>query len=143
MAIAQEGDTVLIHYVGWLDDQTVFCDSRNDEPIELVIGENYLLPALEFALVGMESGEEKALRLAPDHGYGHYMPDLVFTVNASRIPPDSLPEIGGKKRVTIERDDEDVDVMVMRTTEQICVVDGNHPLVGKTLNFTVNLLEGY
>ena len=109
----------------------------------MVIGENYLLPALEFALVGMESGEEKALRLAPDHGYGHYMPDLVFTVNASRIPPDSLPDIGGKKRVTIERDDEDVDVMVMRTTEQICVVDGNHPLVGKTLNFTVNLLQVY
>ena len=143
MAVAQEGDTVLIHYVGWLDDQTVFCDSRNDDPIELVIGENYLLPALEFALVDMQPGEDKALRLAPDHGYGYYVPDLVFTVNSSRIPPDSLPEIGEKKRVTIERDDEDVEVTVMRTTEKICVVDGNHPLVGKTLNFTVSLLEVY
>lgn len=140
MSIAEEGDTVLIHYVGWLDDQTVFCDSREDEPIELVIGENNLLPALEIALVGMESGEEKAVRLAPDLAYGYYMPDLVFTVNSSRVPPNALPEIGDKRRVTIERDDEDVEVMVMRTTEQICVVDGNHPLVGKTLNFTVSLV---
>ena len=68
------------------------------KPVELVIGENYLLPALEFALVDMEPGEEKALRLAPDHGYGYYMPDLVFTVNSSRIPPDSLPEIGEEAR---------------------------------------------
>ena len=141
MSIAEEGDTVLIHYVGWLDDQTVFCDSREDEPIELVIGENHLLPALEIALVGMASGEEKALRLAPDLAYGYYMPDLVFTVNSTRVPPDALPEVGDKRRVTIERDEEDVEVMVMRTTEQICVVDGNHPLVGKTLNFTVSLVH--
>ena len=141
MAAAEQGDNVLIHYVGWLDDQTVFCDSREEEPVELVIGDNHLLPALEFALVGMNPGDEKALRLAPDNGYGYYMPDLVFTVNSGRVPPDALPEVGAKKRVSIERGDEDVDVMVMRTTEKICVVDGNHPLVGKTLNFTLTLLE--
>lgn len=141
MATAATGNTVRLHYVGWLDDQSVFCDSRAEEPIELVVGENHLLPALELAIVGMAAGEEKALRLAPEHAYGHYVPDLVFTVNSSRVPPDALPEVGEKRRVTIERDNEDVDVTVMRTTEQICVVDGNHPLVGKTLNFTVNLLE--
>ena len=57
----------------------------------------------------------------------------------SRVPPEALPEIGKKQRVTIDGD-APVEVTVMRTTEEVCVVDGNHPLVGRTLNFSISLI---
>ena len=140
MEQAEPGDTVLVHYTGWLDDQTVFCDSReDDQPVELVLGEHVLLPALEGAFVGMSPGDDKSVRLGPEQAYGHYVSDLVFTVARSRVPPEALPEIGEKQRVTIDGD-APVEVTVMRTTEEVCVVDGNHPLVGRTLNFSISLI---
>ena len=139
MEEAEPGDTVLVHYTGGLDDQTVFCDSRDDQPVELVLGEHVLLPALEGAFVGMSPGQDKSVRLQPEQAYGHYVSDLVFTVPRTRVPPEALPEVGQKKRVTIDGSDS-VEVTVMRTTDEVCVVDGNHPLVGRTLNFSISLV---
>ena len=137
----QPGNFVIIHYRGWLDDMTEFCNTyENNEPVGLWVGKHEYLPALEGALIGMKPGEVKQLRLNADQAYGRYVPQLVFTVPIEKVPPGSLPELGEKRRVVVNEDD-GVEVTVIRTTRAMVVVDGNHPLVDRSLNFKLEVLE--
>ena len=51
-----------------------------------------------------------------------------------------LPEIGVKARLEIPGES-DVEVTVMRTTEDTVVIDGNHPLHSQRLRCLVHLYE--
>ena len=120
---------------------TEFCNTyESGEPVELWIGGHEYLPALEQALIGMRPGEVKQLRLNAEQAYGHYVPQLVFTVPIEKVPPGSLPELGERRRVVVNKED-GVEVTVVRTTRAMVVVDGNHPLVDRFLNFQVEVLE--
>ena len=38
MAKAQNGDTVKVHYTGKLEDGTVFDTSKNNDPLQFILG---------------------------------------------------------------------------------------------------------
>ena len=46
----KKGDTLRVHYVGTLDDGTVFDSSRERDPLEFVMGKGMLIPGFEKAL---------------------------------------------------------------------------------------------
>ena len=59
MTQAKNGDTVKIHYTGKLDDGTVFGSSVNKDPLQFKIGDGRIIPGLEEAVIGMNTGEKK------------------------------------------------------------------------------------
>jgi hypothetical protein len=68
---AQSGQTVSVHYTGWLADGTQF-DSSLDrgQPITFVLGSGQIIPGFDEGVTGMKVGETRRLILPPDLAYG-------------------------------------------------------------------------
>jgi FKBP-type peptidyl-prolyl cis-trans isomerase len=87
------GDTVVVHYVGTLQDGTEFDNSnKRGEPFEFTVGEGRVIKGWEEGLVGMKVGGQRILVIPPDMGYGKNgigpIPGnatLVFSINLLEI----------------------------------------------------------
>lgn len=140
MAQAKQGDLVKVHYTGTLDDGSMFDSSTDREPLQFVIGEGMLIPAFEQAIVGMLPGEERSVHIPADEAYGPYMDELVLEVDKNQIPPYLSPEEGMQLQIT-QDDGSSTVVKVVRLTDEKVYLDANHPLAGKDLNFSIELVD--
>ena len=68
---AQTGQTVSVHYTGWLADGTKF-DSSLDrgQPLTFVLGAGQMIPGFDEGVAGMKVGGMRRLILPPDLAYG-------------------------------------------------------------------------
>lgn len=140
MAQAKQGDLVKVHYTGTLDDGSMFDSSADREPLQFVIGEGMLIPAFEQAIVGMLPGEERSVHIPADEAYGPYMDELILEVDKNQIPPYLSPEEGMQLQIT-QDDGSSTVVKVVRLTDEKVYLDANHPLAGKDLNFSIELVD--
>ena len=68
---AQAGDTLSVHYTGWLQDGTQFDSSRDrGAPFEFVLGQGNVIPGWDQGLVGMKVGGVRRLTIPPNLAYG-------------------------------------------------------------------------
>ncbi|HIM89384.1 MAG TPA: peptidylprolyl isomerase [Dehalococcoidia bacterium] len=141
MAPAANGDTVKIHYTGTLDDGYKF-DSSYDhlEPLEFTIGRGEMIRGFEQAVVGMEPGETKIVRIASNQAYGRHNPEKVIQVSRSKMPDGLEQEIGMRVQGSMP-DGQTVEFTIVSLTESEVTLDGNHSLAGKDLTFDIELLE--
>lgn len=65
------GQTVYVHYTGWLADGTKF-DSSFDrgKPLDFVLGQGRVIKGWDEALATMRVGERRRLQIPPSIGYG-------------------------------------------------------------------------
>ena len=141
MAPAANGDSVKIHYTGTLDDGYKF-DSSYDhlEPLEFTIGRGEMIRGFEQAVVGMEPGETKIVRIASNQAYGRHNPEKVIQVSRSKMPDGLEQEIGMRVQGSMP-DGQTVEFTIVSLTESEVTLDGNHSLAGKDLTFDIELLE--
>lgn len=140
MGQAEHGATVKVHYTGKLDDGTVFASSTEHEPLEFTIGESQVIPDFEQAVIGLNPGESKAIKIPADKAYGPYEEEMVVAVDRDRLPPNFQPEVGQQLQVS-QADGRTITVMVTDVSESSVMLDANHPLAGKDLNFDIQLVE--
>jgi peptidylprolyl isomerase len=140
MAQAKAGDTVKVHYTGSLEDGTVFGGSPKQEPMEVTIGQQVVLPSFENAIIGMDEGDTKTVTIPPENGFGQPQEDLIFQVERTQFPPGIDLKLGGVLRVESDTG-KDFDVTVINIGDEKVTLDGNHPLAGKTLNLEIQLVE--
>ncbi|MBI4158338.1 MAG: FKBP-type peptidyl-prolyl cis-trans isomerase [Candidatus Yanofskybacteria bacterium] len=68
---AENGDTLSAHYIGKLENGTVFDESYGrGQPIQFVLGAGQLIQGWELGLVGMKEGGKRRLVIPPELGYG-------------------------------------------------------------------------
>ena len=141
MVKVENGNTVSVHYSGTLDDGTEFDNSRNrGEPITFTVGSGEMIPGFESALPGMEPGEKKTFTISPDNAYGQRNEEAVQTVSASSFPPDF--EIVDDATIQGTKPDGQIFLAkVISHTESDVILDFNHPLAGKDLNFSIELMN--
>lgn len=138
--MAEFGETVLIHYVGTLDDGREFENSRAaGKPLEVKIGAGRLLPAVERAIIDMFPGERRKVSLEPRQAFGAYDPQLVERVpahlipSASNLPVGSFIELGTRAgRIRAK---------VVSADASEVVLDCNHELAGHAVTFDIELLS--
>jgi peptidylprolyl isomerase len=139
MPQAQPGNTVRVHYTGRLDDDRVFDSSEGREPLEFTLGQGRVIPGFEEAVVGMEVGEEKTVRIPADRAYGPHRDEMVAEVSRSQIPPEIYPEVGQQLRMS--QQGQSFVVTVTDVNDASVTIDGNHPLAGEDLTFDLELVE--
>lgn len=140
MAQAKVGDTVKVHYTGSLEDGTVFGGSPEQEPMEVTIGQQKVLPSFEDAIIGMNEGETKSVSIPPEEAFGQPKEDLIFDVERTKLPPGVDLKLGGVLRVSSDTG-KDFDVAIKNIDDEVVTLDGNHPLAGKVLNLEIQLVE--
>jgi peptidylprolyl isomerase len=140
MAQAKTGDTVKVHYNGFLDDGTIFGSSRGHDPLEFTLGEGAVIPGFENAVIDMEEGDQKTITIPPEDAFGVYRENLATTINKSKIPSDVELEVG-KTLLFRGGEDANVSATVKEVTGNEVTLDANHPLAGKELVVDIELLE--
>jgi len=69
----KDGDTVVIHYTGWLMDGTKFDSSKDrDMPFEVKVGVGYVIKGWDLGVPGMKVGGKRRLIIPYEMGYGKY-----------------------------------------------------------------------
>ena len=94
MIEAQYGDTIMVHYVGTLDDGTRFDASSTSSPLVFKVGEGDVIPGFEDAVIGMRPGESKSIRIPMEECYGPRDEGKVGIVPRDQLPADIDPEPG-------------------------------------------------
>ncbi len=141
MAQAKPGDKVRVHYIGTLEDGSVFSSTyEEDEPFEFTIGEENLLKSFDNAVTGMNVGDTKTISVPPEDGYGEYKKEFVFRTERAQFPADLELDLGKRLQIRLA-DGKTVIATVQAITDDSVLLDANDPLAGKTLTFKIELLE--
>lgn len=136
---AAHGRVVSLHYT-LTDDHGMLLDSSHGrEPFAYLHGYGNIIQGLEAALEGSEAGFNGAIRVAPADGYGEYNPQAVFEVPREQFPPTEDVQVG--MQVQGEGAHGILNFTVVGIDERNVILDANHPMAGKTLNFAVEVLD--
>ncbi|MFX0064718.1 MAG: peptidylprolyl isomerase [Candidatus Hermodarchaeota archaeon] len=136
----KKGDRVRIEWIGTLEDGTIFDSSENyGEPLEFDVGAGQVITGLENAVIGMEKGEEKEIMLQPSEAYGEHNPDLV--VQGPRNEFSKGQELKPGERYLVKIPPGYRSVLIIEVTEETVVLDLNHSLAGKILNFKIKIVD--
>ena len=134
------GNKVKIHYTGTFDDGEVFDSSRDAEPLAFEVGTEQVISGFDNAVVGMKVGETKKVRLSENEAYGPYNEEMVFDAEPGQFEEGLIPEVGQQFQTQLE--DETPLLLTVKSVEGGKVVlDANHPMAGKTLNFDLEVIE--
>lgn len=137
---AEAGNKVKIHYTGTFDDGEVFDSSRKSQPLEFELGAGQVIPGFDRAVLGMEVGESKQVRIPEADAYGAYNQEMIFTTDLSQFDEGVVPQVG--QQFQAETPDGDPMMLTVKSVnEDEIVMDANHPLAGKDLNFALELIE--
>lgn len=78
----KEGDTVVVHYIGTLQNGQEFDNSRKrGQPFEVEVGAGRVIQGWDEGLVGMKTGGQRILVIPPEKAYG--------TQGVGPIPPNA------------------------------------------------------
>ena len=86
----------------------------------------------------MEPGDSSRVELAAEDAYGTHDPDAVIRASRDQFPEDLVVEPG--LEVAARGPDSVVTFRVLEVDEGGAVLDGNHPLAGRTLHFDVQVV---
>jgi FKBP-type peptidyl-prolyl cis-trans isomerase SlyD len=126
---------VSIHYQA-MDETGTIVDSNEDEsPLDYLHGYGNILQGLEDALTGLSDQAETKVRLAPKDAYGHYDPAMVFEVNQDQFPDGGASIEEG----AVVQSSDGMELLVTKVEKDKVTLDANHPLSGKTLDFTLKI----
>lgn len=120
------------------DEQGRMLDtSRGGEAATFVEGAGQVIEGLEIELLAMTAGEERAVVVPPERGYGLIDESLRQMVARSGLPVTEL-KVGDQFQTGQDRHAPVVTIVAITGDEVL--LDANHPLAGQTLHFEVAVL---
>ncbi len=119
---------------------TLLEEAQLKEPFTYLHGKNQIVPGLEKGLSGLRAGEQKRIRVPPEEAYGPVDPKAFQEIPKGKLPPG----VQAVKGTLLEaRSPEGLEqlVKIVEVKEKSVVIDFNHPLAGKELDFDVTVLR--
>jgi FKBP-type peptidyl-prolyl cis-trans isomerase SlpA len=141
MSHPQKNDTVSVFYRGKLDNGELFKIIEKEEPLEAIIGNSDIPPTLEQAIMEMNIGETRKIRVPPEEGFGPRQKNLVQTIENEEMIEKISPRPGMIISLKIDKDglEQKIPATVMEVAGSKVTVDYNHPLSGHHLTYDLTL----
>ncbi|HHJ20994.1 MAG TPA: FKBP-type peptidyl-prolyl cis-trans isomerase [Gammaproteobacteria bacterium] len=93
-ATAEAGQSVTVHYTGWLEDGTKFDSSKDrNSPFSFGLGGGQVIRGWDEGVAGMQVGGTRKLTIPSDLGYGAAGAGGVIPPNATLIFEVELLEV--------------------------------------------------
>lgn len=121
-------------------DGNVVDSTTAEHPLEFVYGAGYLLPKFEENIKGLSVGEKFQFTLTPAEGYGETIAEAIVELPNSVFMIDGKVEDGllvvGNQIPMSTADGQHMVGVVAEVLAESVKMDFNHPMAGKTLNFS-------
>ena len=120
-------------------DGGVVDSNAGGEPLFFIQGMGTLVPGLEIALNGRALGDKFEVEVKAADGYGEYDPERRRALPREKVPqlaeakPGMMLQASGPEGVSV--------VTVADVTETEIIIDGNHPMAGKDLFFSIQVMD--
>lgn len=135
-----ENSVVSIHYTLTNDAGETLDTSDGREPLVYLHGAQNIIPGLENELTGKTVGDAFDVTIQPEDAYGIVNPELIQTVPHSAF--EGVEKVEPGMQFQARGDDGNTQLItVTEVAESGVTVDGNHPLAGQVLNFSVQVEE--
>lgn len=134
-----DNKVVVIDYTLTDNRGTVIDSSEGAGPLAYLHGAGNIIPGLEDALMGKETGDKVQASIEPANAYGERHEALKQEVPAELFSGVEKVEVG--MQFQSETEQGPVLVTVVAINDETVTVDGNHPLAGVHLNFDVEIRE--
>ena len=136
----EAGTRVLVHYTGTLDDGTKFDSSREREPLEVILGQDMVIPGFEKAIVGLEPGQSITVTIPEEEAYGPHHEEMVIRVPKASFPAEITPAVG-EQLILRSPDGNELPALIVDVDDEDATLDANHPLAGFALTFEIELIS--
>tara|TARA_R100001129_G_C5235897_1_gene223995 strand:+ start:259 stop:807 length:549 start_codon:yes stop_codon:yes gene_type:complete len=141
MKTVKNGTSVKLHYKGTFPNGEVFDDSRvRGQTMNVLVGQGKLIKGFENALIGMSEGQTKSISLTAEQAYGQPNPQAIIKAPKTAFPENFNFEIGVS--VTGHAPNgQPFAAKIVSFDDSEVVLDHNHPLAGKDINFEIELVK--
>jgi FKBP-type peptidyl-prolyl cis-trans isomerase SlyD len=131
---------VSLNYTVMDEQGKVLASSEPDGPMDYIHGTGMLVPGLEKALEGKKQGDSVKVKVEPKDAYGDRRQDLIYVMPKEQIQKDG-EEIKVGMHFEAETPSGPIGFSVTNVDGSNVTLDANHPFAGKTLDFSVSILE--
>jgi FKBP-type peptidyl-prolyl cis-trans isomerase SlyD len=135
----ENGSVVSFFYTLKETDGTIIESNRDGEPAVYLHGAKNIVPKLEEAFAGRESGATFELTLDAADGYGERKTDSIERVPAKYFKHAGKLRVG--QAVQLHTEDGATLVTVVKIGKFSVDVDTNHPLAGRTLHYDIEIAD--
>lgn len=130
---------VTLHYRLAANDGLELMNTFKERPATLQMGSGQLAPTLEQCILGLPEGERKTFQLEPGQAFGARSDDLVQRIARSQVSDNFVVEPGAQIDFMSEQG-EKFSGFVRSFDDSTVLMDFNHPLAGKHLEFEVQVI---
>jgi len=134
----EKDKVVLMHYTLKNDAGDVIDSSDGGDPLPFLQGHGNIIPGLESALEGSKVGDKLDVSIKPEEGYGERMKDAIQEIPSSALKGVDEVKVGMQLQ-SQDKDGNSFLVSVTKIEDDKITVDGDHPLAGQTLHFSVSI----
>ena len=135
----EKGKIVKFDYTLTIDDEVVET-SEGKQPLEYTHGEGQIIAGLSKELEGLKRGDKKTITVAPEDGYGTINPKAFGELPLTSFPDNFNPQIGMVINMQFP-DNEHMAGVIWQIKEESVVINFNHPLAGKALQYDVKIVS--
>ncbi len=135
-----DGKVVNLAYTLKNAESEVLDQADSTTPFTYLHGAHQIVPGLEVALVGLNPGDKKEVRVSASEGYGEIDPNLKLIVARAQFPKNVQLEMGMEFEAATPEGSGAVFRVEALEGEQVHI-NGNHPLAGVELHFFVEVLS--
>jgi FKBP-type peptidyl-prolyl cis-trans isomerase SlyD len=138
----EKNKVVKMHYTGTFSDGSVFDSSEGREPLEFIYGTGMIIPGLEEGLEGLDIGAKKKIENIPaSKAYGERSEQAMQEMPKSQLPEEIQSQLTVGMQLAAQGPHGAIPVVVAEIKDDTVVMDFNHPLAGKELNFEVEIVD--
>ncbi len=131
---------ILVKYCVTVDDKVV--ETNHDSaPLELILGQRTFPEVVHRELLHLQIGERKRMTLEPQLAYGHRMAEKIVEVPKPGIPGEDSLKVDDYLNLENKRSREILHAKIIEVKDETLVLDLNHPLAGKTVQFDVQRVD--
>lgn len=129
---------VSIEYTLTDENGTVLDTSEGREPLQYVQGVGAIISGLENEMQDKTKGDKFNVTIDPKDGYGERNEAMIQELPKSQFGDQDVQ--AGQQFQVMTGNGAHI-ITVVEVKDDLVVIDGNHPMAGKTLNFDVEVVD--